>query len=331
MGKIDNDLKNIIGKCYLIYGEDTFRRKSYEDKMLKKIVDEASQVMNVSVFNDSKTLAGQVIEATETLPFLCERRFILVKDCGFLSEGKKTESDLLAEYIDNIPDTSCILFSEEKIDKRLKLYKAIDKMGVCEEIKPFDEKSLIDLISRKLAKNGLKISRPLCAYMVRNSGENAELLSADTDKLIAYLAGKDTVSTEDIDAICSKTSEVKVFDMVNAMITGNTEHALEIYRNLLNINESPFMVLSLISRQFRIILKAKSMSESGITNADIAKKIGVPAFAVSGALRQANNFSYDMLCKALNSCIQIDYGIKLGKIEPEAGVEMLIVTRASTL
>lgn len=331
MGKIEEDIKNGIGKCYLIYGEDTFRRKSYEDKFRKNTVDEAAQIMNVSVFNDVKTTAGQVIEAAETFPFLSDRRFILVKDCGFLSEGKKAESDLLAEYISNMSDTACILFSEEKADKRLKLYKAIDKAGICEEIKPFDEKSLIDLISRKLAKSGIKITRPLCAYMVRNSGQNVELLSADTDKLIAYLDGKDKVNVEDIDAICSKTSEVKVFDMVNAMIAGNSERALEIYRNLLNLSESPFMVLSLISRQFRIILKSKSMSGSGIPNAEIAKKIGVPPFAVSGALKQANSFSYKMICKALNACLQTDYGIKLGKVEPETAVEMLIVTRASTL
>lgn len=331
MGKIDDDIKNGIGKCYLIYGNDTFRRKTYEDKLRKKTVDESAQIMNVSVFNDVKTTAGQVIEAAETFPFLSDRRFILVKDCGFLSEGKKNESDLLAEYVANMSETACILFSEEKADKRLKLYKAINKVGVCEEVKPFDEKSLIDLISKKLAKNGIKITKSLCAYMVRNSGENVELLSLDTDKLIAYLDGRDKVSAEDIDAICSKTSEVKVFDMVNAMIAGNSERALEIYRNLLNINESPFMVLSLISRQFRIIIKSKSMSENGMPNTDIAKKISVPVFAVSGALRQANSFSYELLCKALNACIQTDYGIKLGKIEPETGVEMLIVTRASTL
>lgn len=331
MGKIDEDIKSTIGKCYLIYGEDTFRRKSYEDKLRKKTVDEAAQMMNVSVFNDIKTTAGQVIEAAETFPFLSDRRFILVKDCGFLSEGKKAESDLLAEYVANMSDTSCILFSEEKADKRLKLYKAIDKTGACEEIKPFDEKALIDLISKKLSKNGIKISRSLCANMVRNSGENVELLSNDTDKLIAYLGGKGEVTAKDIDSICSKTSEAKVFDMVNAMISANSERALEIYRNLLNLNESPFMILSLISRQFRIILKSKSMSESGMPNTDIAKKIGVPPFAVSGALKQANSFTYEVLCKALNACLQTDYGIKLGKIDPEAGVETLIVTRASTL
>ncbi len=51
----------------------------------------------------------------------------------------------------------------------------------------------------------------------------------------------------------------------------------------------------------------------------------------SGALKQTNSFSYEMICKALNACLQTDYGIKLGKVEPETAVEMLIVTRASTL
>lgn len=167
--------------------------------------------------------------------------------------------------------------------------------------------------------------------MVRNSGENIELLSSDTDKLISYLGERREVETEDIDTVCSKIAEVKVFDMVNAMITGKVEKALEIYRNLLNVNESPFMILSLISRQFRIILKCKSMSEAGIQNAEIAKLVGIPPFAVSGAIKQSNIFSYGIIRKALNACIELDYGIKTGRIDPETGVEVLIVTRASTL
>ena len=116
MDKID--LKK-IEKCYLLYGEDSFTRKAWEDKIRKKVVDEASEMMNMTVFNDIKTTAGQIIEAAETFPFMSEKRIIIARDCGFFSEGKKAESDLLAEYIEKIPDTACIVFSEEKADKRM--------------------------------------------------------------------------------------------------------------------------------------------------------------------------------------------------------------------
>lgn len=322
MAKID--LKN-IKKCYLLYGEDSFSRRAIEDKIKKKVVDEVSEMMNVSVFDDVKTNAGQVIEAAETLPFMSEKRFVLVRDCGFFSEGKKAESDLLAVYMKNLPDTACIVFSEEKADKRLKLYKAVDKNGVIEEYKNMNDNDLADLIGRKFAKNGIKVTKPLCIYMVRTTGADAELLKRESDKLLAYLGDKKEITTEDIDAICSKTSENKVFDLIDAMIEGKTEHALEIYRNLLLLNESPFMILSLISRQLRIILKCKSLSESGMSPNDIAKNVGVPTFVANGALKQGKSFSYDNIKSALNECIEMDYKMKSGIIDQVTGVEMIIV------
>ena len=45
MDKID--LKK-IEKCYLLYGEDSFTRKAWEDKIRKKVVDEASEMMNMT-------------------------------------------------------------------------------------------------------------------------------------------------------------------------------------------------------------------------------------------------------------------------------------------
>ena len=317
------DLKN-IQRCYLLYGEDTFSRKSYEDKIKKKVVDEAAEMMNVAVFNDIKTTAGQVIEAAETFPFMSEKRFILVKDCGFFSEGKKAESDLLADYIKNAPDTACIVFSEEKADKRLKLYKAVEKNGAAEAFNGLKDTDLASMIEKKFAKNGIKAPKAVCVYMVRNAGNDAELLKSESDKLLAYLEDRKEVTTADVDAVCAKSSETRVFDLVDAMIAGKTERALEIYRNLLSLNESPFMVMSLITRQFRIILKCKSLAETGMGTDDIAKKIGTASFVARGALRQASSFSYDTLKKALNRCIETDYMIKSGRADAEAGVEMII-------
>ena len=161
------------------------------------------------------------------------------------SEGKKAESDLLAEYIEKIPDTACIVFSEEKADKRMKLYKAAEKHGIVKTYNGLKDVDLANMIEKKFAKSGIKATKAVCVYMVRNCGENAETLKNETDKIISYLGDRNEVKTEDIDKLCSKSSETKVFDLVDAMIAGKTEKALEIYRTLLSLNESPYM-LSLI-------------------------------------------------------------------------------------
>ena len=132
------------------------------------------------------------------------------------------------------------------------------------------------------------------------------------------------VRTGDIDAVGAKNTETKVFDLVDAMITGKTDKALEIYRNMLAVNESPIMVLSLISRQFRIMLKCKSLSQSGYSENDMAAKIGVNPYAAKIALRQSRSFGYEIIEQMLNRCIETDYSIKSGALNAETGVELVI-------
>lgn len=84
------------------------------------------------------------------------------------------------------------------------------------------------------------------------------------------------------------------------------------------------MVLSLITRQFRIILKCKSLSESGYSGNDIAKKIGTAPFVANAGVRQSRNFGYDTLKRALNKCIETDYSIKSGALDAVSGIEILI-------
>ena len=93
--EIDNDLKNGLKRCYLLYGEDSVRRKIYEDRIKKKLVDEASELMNVSVFNDAKTTAGQIIEAAETFPFLSDRIYgVCAGLCMYSFFGNKDRQEI---------------------------------------------------------------------------------------------------------------------------------------------------------------------------------------------------------------------------------------------
>ena len=324
---VESILKELTGDgikgCYLLYGEDEYTRRKAEERLKRAVVDEASEMMNLSVFSDVKTTAGQIIEAAETMPFLSDRRFILAKDCGFFSEGKKAETELLAEYIPQIPDTACVVFSETAPDKRMKLYKAVDKNGRTAEFKKLGEAGLADLAEKKLTESGLRISKGMCVYLARNCSDG-EMLNNECEKLISFMGERKEVTSADIDAVGAKNTETKVFDLVDAMITGKTEKALEIYRNMLAVNESPIMVLSLISRQFRIMLKCKSLSQSGYSENDMAAKIGVNPYAAKIALRQSRSFGYDIIEQMLNRCIETDYSIKSGALNAETGVELVI-------
>ena len=120
------------------------------------------------------------------------------------------------------------------------------------------------------------------------------------------------VKTEDIDKIMfKKFRRQKYFDLVDAMIAGKTEKALKYTERYRFRTESPHMVLSLIP-QFRIILKCKSLSESGSSGSDMAKNRSC-AICGKRSCQDKQEFQLRNAFKAsLNKCLETDYLIKTG-------------------
>lgn len=89
------------------------------------------------------------------------------------------------------------------------------------------------------------------------------------------------------------------------------------------------MVLSLITRQFRLILETLLLSEGGFGNEQIAAKLELREFAVKEYQRQSKRFSAENWKQAVRDCLQVDLDIKSGKAAEETAVELLIVRYAA--
>ena len=95
--------------------------------------------------------------------------------------------------------------------------------------------------------------------------------------------------------MCVSSPELKVFEMIGAMGNKNTEKALEIYRNMILYNESPFGILAMITRHFRLMYQSSELIDMGENFASAAAKLGVRDFAVRDYCRQAKNFSKEII------------------------------------
>ncbi len=311
--------------CYLFYGNESYLKKAYAEKMKSSMIEESAKLMNYDCFEDKKIAVSTLIDAAETMPFLSDKRLIVVKNSGLFRVGRKDDSEKMAEYIANIPESTCILFIEEEIDKRGKLYKAVGKNGYAVEFKALSEKDLVTWISRECKKNNLKIEGATASYLIRTVGGDMENLVREMAKLAAFEGEGGIISTHDIDEICIKSLETRIFDLVGALGSGKTKEAVTIYRNLLMMKESPIMVLTMLSRQFRIILQCKTLLEAGEPQNGIGQRTGLRDFVVRECLRQGKNFSTKRLKEGLDDCLETDVNIKTGKMNGELAVEVLII------
>ena len=175
----------------------------------------------------------------------------------------------------------------------------------------------------------MEMDAEVSGLFLQTVGSDMENIEGELMKLIAYKGEEKMISVEDIREVCTVSLEAIVFDLVKAVAEKRPEKAVQIYRQLLFQKESPYMILSLITRQFRFILETKLFSESGLTNDAIAVKLGVRDFAVREYLKQSKRFPAEGWKQAMRDCLQTDLDIKLGKAAEETAVELLIMKYAS--
>lgn len=329
MKELKEEIKSRSFKnCYLFFGEEKYLIRTYEQRMRSALLEEGSKDMNFSVFDGKKVLAEDIIGACETLPFLAEKRLVLVKDSALFKQGRKEESERLSKYMADIPQSTVLLFIESEVDKRSQGYKAAAKYGRAVEFITPAEKELSTWIVGEFKKSGIGCGTRQAVYLIESVAYNMEAISAEIEKLKNYKA-KGNIANEDIDRVCIKSLETRIFEMVDAIGNKKAGRAVEIYRNLLSMKEAPLGILMMITRQFRLMLECAVLSGQGLSEREIAARIGQKEFVVRKSLGQSRNFDRQILTEAMRDCLETDRSVKSGMLKPAEAVELIIIKYSS--
>lgn len=314
---------NEFQSVYLLYGEEEYLKKQYRDKLRKAMVGD--DTMNYSYFEGNKISVKEVLEIAETLPFFAERRLIIIEDSGFF----KSSQEELAEYIKKQPDYLNFVFVEKDVDKRNKVYKAVNDNGYVCEMKQQSTSVLVQWIVGLLKAENKKIDRAAIDLLLSKTGVGMDNIRTEVEKLICYCMDRQEITESDVEAVCTTQTVSRIFDMITAIATKKQKQALELYYDLLTLKEPPMRILYLLSRQFNGILQVKEALAVGNSNAGIAKEMGVAPFIVGRYASQAKYFKNSEIKQALLDFAEIEESVKTGKLEDKLGVELMIVKYSS--
>ena len=319
-----------IEKCYLFEGEEEFTKQAALKALREKIAGGDFAAMNDTRLADPAPDA--LIAAAETLPFMSEKRFLEVRDSAMLLSGKAKEYDedsavkRLDAYLSELPDTAVIVFTVRgRADGRKKLYQALKKKAKLVSFDPLDDKELAQWIARSLKKEGKKISQAACQRLWFSAGRDLTLLNNEIGKLAAYAGDRDEVTEKDVQAVCVQSTEYKVFDLTDALLSGQGAKALRMLDGLLRDGEERLMLLSLLGRQCRQLRYAKAMAAEGRQLGEIAGKLGVPPFVARKTLDTARSFTLDQLGEMARLCLDSEYLVKSGQLSDAGTLEKVML------
>lgn len=325
MKSLNEDIK--MGKfrqAYLLYGEEAYLKKQYKDKMTKAMLPEGD-TMNYAYYEGKGIHPAELIDLAETMPFFAERRLIVVENSGFF----KNATPELADYIKAMPDTTCFLFIENEVDKRGKMYKAVKDKGCIVEMGRQDEKTLLYWIAGNVKKEGRQIKESTARYLVAKTGTDMENLEKEMEKLFSYTLGKNEITMQDVDDICTTQITNKIFEMVEAVATKQQKKALDYYYDLLALKEPPMRILYLLSRQFKLLLEVNDLLRGGYDKSQIAKTAGLHPFVAGKYMQQCRAFTGEELRGIMEESAATEEMVKTGRLNDVMSVELFIVKQSS--
>ena len=323
-----------IAECYLFEGPEEYIKQQALKNLCAKLLPAGLEEMNLTELQDPDP--DTLIAAAETLPFMGEKRLVVVRECSLIASGRKAENEktveAITDYLTHIPPSTCIVFYVKgKADGRKKLYTLIKKKNAIVDFSPMNDVECVDWARRTMRRMGKQMDGETAGKLVFTVGRDAALLKQEMDKLASYLDGRETVTAEDIDAICTRSTECTVFQMVDAQVAGNLDQTFALLRDMIRAGEQRMMILAMLLRQYRILYHMRCLIDERTPPNAQAQLLGIPPFSVSRTQQQARRFSREKLREAYDYLMDLEYRIKQGLIPQDSCAENALLALENIL
>jgi DNA polymerase III subunit delta len=337
---IINELKKgQLRSTYLFWGEERSLREEILTLLKQQLFGADGGDFGISILSGKEISPDRIIETADTAPFFSKRQLVLVdnwdgwragKQTGGNEEKTKFEDRRLIEYLARIPSFSCLVFtSDEKVDRRKKIYQAMEQCGAIVELAPLKGAALERWIAQQVKELGKDFAPDVLPFIISEVGTSdhvsLSMVEQELTKLVLYVGARREITRQDAQAVLTRTPESSVFTLIDAVGQRQTAKALQLWDDLRTSGQEPLKLLYLLARQIRLIWQAQQLLDTGYAMGQIAGKIGAHPYVAQRVVAQGKNFTHLQLRKALERIQAADWSVKSGCMDPETMMQTLIV------
>ncbi len=289
---------------YFLMGEEPY----YIDKISQYIADnvltEEEKGFNQMVLYGKDTTVEDVVANAKRFPMMAEYQVVIVKEAQHLSRAIEN----LISYVENPQPTTILVicFKYKKLDKRKKLYKAIQKSGELFESNKLYENQVADWIRRTLSGKGYKISPKSCVLLVEFLGTDLSKISNELDKLSLVVPQDTEITSEIIEKHIGISKDFNNFELKKAIGERDVKKASRIIDYFAqNPKDNPFVVtITLLNTFFTQLLQYHGLNDHSPGN--VAKALGVNPYFVSEFTVAAKNYPMKRVSGIISNLRDLD-------------------------
>lgn len=274
--------------------------------------------------------AGDIIDAAETLPVMCDRRIVVVRDWPPLLPGKAKDEEAdvkrMLEYLKNPPETTVIVFYLSKEpDARKKMFDALRKSPGCVVFNRLEGTVLAKWCAAQLAEYGKKLQPQAFTLMTEMAGSDLTRLSAELKKLAAYTQDSKEITANDVRRVVVPTPEYRAYEILDKLLTGNLSEASKIVNSVLQNDLNCVALIVQLTNSLRINAHVKLAVESGRSADAALAELGIRGGRTYFIKKQIRLLSASAFTERYLLCAQAQFDITSGKLKDRAAIDALLL------
>jgi DNA polymerase-3 subunit delta len=324
-----------------LYGEDTYRSRQKLKELKTKFTKEIDQSQSSLDVLDGEKISLEGINEIVAAPSLFAKRRMVIIENIF----KNKDKDLfkaLADYLKkkNLSDAdkdAIIIFWEDNSGDKLKtnvLFKNLCKEKIVQEFKLLSNTETVNWVKAEAKRRGGNMKGQAAVQLASIFGSDLWQLSNEINKLINFKRGQAPgminvenpvdIELKDVEDLVRGSTDENIFALTDAISIRNKAKALELFENELKAGVTEAYLLSMIIRQFKILIQVHEAINSGYSPRKIQSELKLHPYVVQKTSASAKNFSLNALKELYSQTVDIDYQLKTGQADIKTALSLMI-------
>lgn len=335
---------------HVFHGEDEFGKSEAIAALRQGISEDPSLLdLNLSQLDGRSASSTEIMHHCDVPPFLGDYRLVIVS--GLLARlaggaSAKTEdgddappgagSEMMAwllRYLPTVPETTHLILNESKqLPARHPVLTLAASHKQQIEVRAFTAPSLKKgelgrWVEQRAKAKGARLEAGVADELATFIGTDLRVIDSELEKLSLH-AGSRAITHADVRLMVPYAQQANIFNMVDALGNRQTQQAFRLLSQLHNEGAHPLYLLTMIVRQYRILLQVKELARQGLGQDAIAQQLGLHTFPTGKAMAQAQRYTEQQLASIYDRLLDTDVAIKTGRMEALLALNLLVVELA---
>lgn len=296
-------------------GTNDFLRKAELKKLVSDFIAEHTD-MAVERYDGDEADPARMRESVASLPFLTERKLVVLYEPG----KQKAFAENIGDVLKEAADSTDVVIIEPKLDKRLSYYKTLKKETDFREFTDLDASGLARWAGDYVKTEGGELNASDARVLIDRVGPNQQQLRQELDKLLAY---DSKVTKASIELLTEPLPQSTVFELLDAAFAGNTKRALELYREQRALKVEPQAIMAMLAWQLHTLALVKSAGARSVD--DIAREARMNPFVVRKSQGLTRHLSLERLKELIQQLLALDIRLKSASIDADEALQLYLL------